>query len=242
MKYGLLGDIHGNLEALDAVLAALARRGVGAWICVGDIVGYGADPHLCIERVRALPNLLAVAGNHDWAVIGRIQLFQFNPTAHAALLWTRERLPAEDREFLARLPLVVETDRLTVVHGSLDEPALFEYIQTPAQALRTMRRLHTPVGFLGHSHVSGFFRFDGRRIDILSGDAERVDPAARLLVNIGSVGQPRDDDARASFGVYDDASGLVELFREPYDIAMAARKIQEAGLPPLLAERLGFGR
>lgn len=156
--------------------------------------------------------------------------------------WTRERLPAEDREFLARLPLVVETDRLTVVHGSLDEPALFEYIQTPAQALRTMRRLHTPVGFLGHSHVSGFFRFDGRRIDILSGDAERVDPAARLLVNIGSVGQPRDDDARASFGVYDDASGLVELFREPYDIAMAARKIQEAGLPPLLAERLGFGR
>jgi len=240
LRYGIFGDVHGNLDALEAVLAALEREEVDKFYCVGDIVGYGARPSECIARIRAL-DCPTVAGNHDHGVVEKTSIEYFNPDARGAVLWTREHLSEEEMSFLADLPLVVDTSEFTLAHGTLHSPELFDYIQTIYDAHLSFQQLRRPICFLGHSHVPITF-FDDNPISYFMEPEIQIGGAERLLVNVGSVGQPRDQDPRAAYVVYDTAKRMIWVRRVEYDIDAAAEKIKEAGLPIMNAERLVMGR
>ncbi|MGE0192396.1 MAG: metallophosphoesterase [Planctomycetota bacterium] len=240
MRYGIFADIHANEPALEAVLAALETEQVDRLFCLGDLVGYGADARACVERVRAL-DIPVIAGNHDWAVAARLGLEYFNPHARAAVIWTRGELDDEAIRWLASLePLEVVGD-LTLAHGTVHEPEMFEYMTTGYDAYRSFAAMTTDVGFVGHSHVPVAFFFDGTAVTY-SVDDDLTRGERRVIANPGSVGQPRDEDPRASYLVYDDAEGRLLQRRVEYDVEEAARRILDAGLPPILAERLHVGR
>lgn len=240
MIYGILGDIHANLEALEAVLEEMQKAGVRKYISVGDIVGYGANPAECIRRVREI-GASVVAGNHDYAVVGKLSLEYFNTYARQSALWTREALPVADREFLSSLNLLETFDNFTVVHSTLYAPELFEYIQTSYDAHLSFQNQRTALAFMGHSHIPvNFFK---RKSVVFNMDVEiRLEPGVKAMINVGSIGQPRDENPRAVCCVYDSDAGTVRITRVPYDIEKASRKIRQAGLPEILAERLKYGR
>lgn len=246
MRIGILGDIHSNLEALTAVIEKLREERVDHWVQVGDIVGYGADPIACIEAVRELGCTVCI-GNHDAAVVGFLQTDYFNAYARAAIEWTRRQLADRHVEYLRNLPLLVEHQEYTVVHGSLHMPDQFGYVLSPVEAVDSLRHQRTRVAFVGHSHVPAMYRQRKDRpeheLDVtydaeLEGTLEGFD---RTLLNVGSVGQPRDEDPRAAFGLYDSESGEVRIGRVAYDVETAQKKIRAAGLPPVLAQRLALG-
>lgn len=249
MRYGIISDIHGNLEALDAVLANLAD--VDAVLCLGDIVGYGPNPNECVERVRALTDLVCVAGNHDLAAIGRYDQDWFNAHARAAIKWTRDRLAQESRQFLEGLPLTARVSDLTLVHGALPEP--MDYVTGPVEALATFQALETPICLIGHTHVSEYYclNLSANRQESLArlehrsltgGGEINLDPKNRYLINCGGVGQPRDGNPLAAFGVYDSGARLLTVRRTPYPVEKVQEKMSDAGLPSLLIERLSYGR
>ncbi len=239
MQYGILGDIHANLQALEAVFGALDEAGVSRFLCLGDLVGYGADPAPCIDLVRARGAAL-VGGNHDWAVAGRLSLDYFNRPARAALQWTRRILPRDTLAWLGGLDLVRVAEGVTLAHGTVHEPQLFDYLTTPYDAYLSFRAMETDIGFVGHSHVPVTF-FDGHPVSYTV-DTEIPLAGRRALANVGSIGQPRDEDPRAAYGIYDSVSGVLRIHRVAYDIDGAAARIREAGLPEILAERLHLGR
>lgn len=239
MRYGILGDIHANLAALTAVLEALERAGAERYLCLGDIVGYGADAAACVRRVRELDPWI-VAGNHDWAVAGRLGLDFFNAPARAAILWTRRALQPDEIAWLGSLELAATCDGISLAHGTLNDPAAFDYLQTPYDAYLSFQQLTTRLAFVGHSHIPITF-FDGPAVTY-SVEAQVALAGRRAIANVGSVGQPRDEDPRASCGVLDTERDTLEVLRVPYDIEETARRIRAAGLPPLLAERLRLGR
>ncbi|HET6204046.1 MAG TPA: metallophosphoesterase family protein [Planctomycetota bacterium] len=243
MRYGILGDIHANSSALEAVLASIAREGVDRFVSVGDIAGYGADPVGCVERVIEL-GALTVAGNHDLAVIGRLPLEYFNPLAKEAILWTRSALSAQHGAFFGGLPLLAEEGPITVAHGSIARPEAFEYIQTAGDAQASLERLRTRVGFVGHSHVPVSFLYrDGAPLRVWYTFDQEVSLRgySRALVNVGSIGQPRDGDPRAAYAIYDDAADAVWIRRVPYDVDREDERIRRSGLPGALADRLRLG-
>ncbi len=241
MKYAVISDIHANLEALEAVLEDIKKEGAEKCVCVGDVVGYGADPHECIARVREICPV-CVAGNHDFATIEKTNIEFFNAYARQATLWTRQSITEEDRKYLEALPLVADVDDLfTLVHGTLYAPALFDYIQTTFDAYLSLQVLEKPLCFVGHSHVPISFFLD----DAVTYSTEpviRLKEGVKAIVNIGSVGQPRDDDPRAAYAVYDSDKGLIVIKRIEYDIEKAIKKVKDAGLPEILGERLRYGR
>lgn len=239
MRYGVLGDIHANLPALRAVLDALSDLEVDTYLCLGDVVGYGAEPEPCIDLIRGLDPVI-VGGNHDWGVSGRLSLTYFNAAARAAIEWTQQALPVVQIEWLASLELTHAARDVTLAHGTLHDPHLFDYLVTPYDAYLSFRHLTTPLAFVGHSHVPVTF-FEGNPITPTY-EAEVDVSGRRAIVNVGSVGQPRDGNADASFGVYDDVTGHVSVHRVPYDVRTAAARIEEAGLPSILADRLYLGR
>ena len=243
MLYCVFGDIHGNLESLEAVLADAEKQGAERYLCVGDMVGYGADPGPCLERVRALTTQV-VAGNHDCAVVGRADIEYFNHFAKEAVLWTQARLTAGQQAFLAGLPLMLQLNDVTVVHATVHEPQLFGYIESALVARRSFEALETPVGFVGHSHVPVTFFYEQEADEIwYSQDPEiPLGEFSKAIVNVGSVGQPRDDNPLASYALYDTDQHLVTVRRIPYDIETAKLKIIDAGLPEVLAARLALGR
>jgi diadenosine tetraphosphatase ApaH/serine/threonine PP2A family protein phosphatase len=241
LRYGILGDIHSNLSALDAVVDALTAARVERWLCLGDVVGYGAQPKECLDKIRAISPSL-IAGNHDWAVSGRLSLEFFNPAAAAAIQWTKKALPRADREWLGTLPLVLIEGEITLAHSTVHDPEVFDYLQTPYDAHLSFRAMTTSTAFVGHSHVPITF-FDGN--PILYSVEERIDldeRGSRTISNVGSVGQPRDEDPRAAYGVYDDETRILEVHRVAYDVEATVARIRDAGLPPLLGERLRLGR
>lgn len=241
MRYAIFSDIHGNLEAFEAVLKAMAQERPDGYFCVGDIVGYGADPAECIKKVQELKPTI-VAGNHDWAVVELTDVEYFNSFAKAAVLWTRENLSEEDLEYLKSLKLTYQDREITLVHGTLDYPEEFSYVLDGYAAAKTMALMRTQVCFIGHSHVAGIF-YDNKGIVNYAADSKmEIRPGNKYLVNVGSVGQPRDGDPRASYCVYDDTEGVVEIKRVPYDVAGAQRHIMKEGLPRVLASRLSEGR
>jgi len=241
MRYAIISDIHANLEALEAVLADMKKESVEKCVCVGDIVGYGANPHECIELIRKHCSV-CVAGNHDFATIEKTNIEFFNQYARQATLWTRQNITEDDRKYLESLPLVADVDdRFTLVHGTLYAPALFDYIQTTFDAYLSLQVLQKPICFVGHSHVPISFFLD----DAVTYSTEpviKLKEGVKTVINTGSVGQPRDDDPRAAYAVYDTEKNLVIIKRVEYDVEKAIKKIRDAGLPEILGERLRYGR
>lgn len=240
MRFAIFGDIHGNLEALETVLAAIKDLNVDEYICMGDIVGYGANPNECLKIIRQL-GCLTIAGNHDHAVIGCLDISYFNQYARQSTIWTREILSAENRAYLAELPFIEHTSEFTVVHGSLHAPEMFNYVQTVRDAEFNFRIMDKGLLFIGHSHQPlGFFDTDPMTYT-LDQDIP-LNPILKTIINVGSVGQPRDEDPRSSFCIYDSAENLATIHRLEYDIDTAASKILAAGLPEPLALRLALGK
>ena len=241
MRWGIFCDIHANLEALDAVLAALTRERIDRYLCLGDIVGYGANPRECIAEIKKI-DAPTIAGNHDWAAVGLFDIAYFNPAAKAAVLWTRQNLTYEDKEFLKSLDLVYQEDELTLVHGSLQNPGQFEYILDISSAARTFELLRTRVCSIGHSHAPVIFIKEGENYSFTFQTKVKLKTSQMYIVNAGSVGQPRDGDPQASFVVYDSESKEVQIKRVAYDVRKAQDKIMKAGLPRILADRLAMGK
>jgi diadenosine tetraphosphatase ApaH/serine/threonine PP2A family protein phosphatase len=243
MTYGLISDIHANLEALEAVLTEL--RGVDVFLCMGDIVGYGADPGPCLERVRALPRLICVAGNHDLAAVDKYDLHWFNPFARAAIQWTAQQLSSEQKSYLGDLPPIAHADGAVIVHGSL--PDEMDYITAPDEARLCFDAMPGDLAFIGHTHVTEYYRTRrGSRfpeqVALWSGGAIELKDGIRYIVNAGAVGQPRDGNPAASFGVWRVEARVIEIKRVAYDIEGAQAKMKAAGLPEYLIERLAIGR
>ncbi len=250
MIYGVFSDVHSNIEALSVVLDFFHEFGVDGYLCCGDLVGYGADPNACLDRIRALKGLSIVGGNHDLAAAGRLELDWFNRYARAAIVWTRARLAPDNRSFLEALTARLETAEFTLAHGTPRNPAE-EYLLSPAQFRENAPLVRAWPLFVGHSHMPLLFRTEpgGGRIESLFLENREQTlargPAGGLLpvaLNPGSVGQPRDQDPRASCAVYDSARRTFRVFRMPYDVAGAQAKIRAAGLPEYLALRLDYGQ
>lgn len=251
MRILLLSDIHANLEALDACLAAAPSHDM--IVNLGDIVGYGASPNEVTERSRELGKVF-VRGNHDKAATGLMDLEDFNPMASAAAIWTRDQLTAENLQWLRALPhgprSLPDRPDIQIVHGSpIDED---EYVVSLGDALAPLITLNTPLTFFGHTHLQGGFFANGSSADGFRpeyrtvGQAESVPlqlkETARYLINPGSVGQPRDGDWRAAFALYDTEARIVHFHRTPYNLKSAQDRIFDAKLPARLATRLAAGR
>jgi diadenosine tetraphosphatase ApaH/serine/threonine PP2A family protein phosphatase len=243
VRYALLGDIHGNTEALTVILNSIKEQQIDKIICLGDVVGYGAEPVQCLNMIRDL-NCDVIAGNHDWAAVGKLSIDMFNAYAKAAALWTREQLTPDQKEWLANLPLTITYEHCAVAHGTFHQPEAFNYIQTvfdAQQSFEALNKMGARLGFLGHSHVPvGFFDTDPITYTL---DPEMpVDADLAMIVNAGSVGQPRDENNKASFAVFDTTTAAVTINRLEYDIDAAANKIRAVGLPEILAARLYQGK
>ena len=243
MRYAVLGDIHSNLTALHAVMEAIRSHGVDQLLSVGDVVGYGAAPTECIELLRE-HDAAVVLGNHDAAVVGELDTVFFNQHARAAVEWTRGVITGDDMAWLTCLPLTWQDDFVTLAHGSYDHPELFDYVQTPTDADASLELLERPVCFIGHTHVPVcMLRLadDPLRTGYTLDTEIDLNDAIVALVNAGSVGQPRDDDPRTGYVLYDSDTRIVTFRRVEYDIETEVRRIREAGLPTVLAERLYLG-
>ena len=243
MRYAVLGDIHSNWDAFRAVLKDMEGQDIERRLCVGDVVGYGAEPRKCIRAVRE-NEFACVVGNHDQAAIGRLDVSYFNAHARDAVLWTRQRLSVDNVEFLGALELVAVSDEFTLAHGTVHSPGQFGYIETVFAAQVSFHAMTTKVAFLGHSHVPiAFLENEGQDSVTYTQSTEiELRHAPKAIINVGSVGQPRDDDPRACYAVYDSDTQAVELKRIEYDIERAQAKIRKAGLPDVLAARLALGR
>jgi diadenosine tetraphosphatase ApaH/serine/threonine PP2A family protein phosphatase len=240
MLHAVVSDIHGNLDALEAVLADLDRRRPASVACLGDFVGYGASPNECITRLR--PRLeAAVIGNHDLAAIGRLRLRNFNAEAAAAARWIDAQLSTESRLWLESLPYVAPWHGALLVHASPSRPEEWNYVLSPSDAEAEMEECAETLVLVGHSHYPGIFELTDGRARYSRDSAMRMRPGSRYLVNAGSVGQPRDGDPRACYLLYDDRERLLSHVRVDYDIEGAMRRIREAGLPDVLASRLEWG-
>ena len=240
LRFAILSDIHANLEAFEAVLEDAAEQKCSHYVCLGDVVGYNADPHECVQRLQAM-DCPVVKGNHDEQASLIESSRDFNELAESAIRWTRDHLTAEDKAWLRDLRLQRQVRDFTIVHATLDTPAQWGYVFNNLDAAASFTYQHTPVCFFGHTHVPmAFIRAEGvQRVKI---DQLRIETGKKYFINAGSIGQPRDADWRAAYCVYDVENNVVELRRVRYELAAAQNKIIKAGLPPLLAERLAVGR
>ncbi len=239
--YAILGDIHANWDALEAVLSDAERHNVGQFVCVGDVVGYNAEPVRCLEKIREL-GCLTVKGNHDhYCANPDISLSDFHPMAASVVSWTREQLSDEQQDFLRNLPYVERFAGVTMVHSTLDMPEKWGYVFDTLEADAHFSYQSTPACVYGHTHVPVLFE---RRETVVRAPFKQVKVALgkRYFINVGSVGQPRDLDPRAAYTLYDSKTRTFELQRVEYDIARAQACIREAGLPDRLAQRLALGK
>lgn len=240
MRYAVLSDVHGNLEALRAVLDDLDGR-ADAILCLGDVVGYGASPSACVEVLAARAERI-VAGNHEHAVADLLDIRWFNAYARAAAEWTRARLDADVRDWLGALPLRVEVEDATLVHASPARPEEWDYLIGAEEGWHAFAAFETRLCFVGHSHLPGWWSLGSSGPDHAQGMVHlRLEQGRRYIVNVGSVGQPRDRDPRAAYVVWDTQERSVSSRRVVYDVAGARRKIVESGLPRYLADRLRVG-
>lgn len=247
MRYLILSDIHANLEALTAVLEEAAKDGYDKVVCLGDLAGYGADPNAVIEWAcdSGVPT---IRGNHDRAALGQIDLEWFNPAAQQSTLWTQNTLTAANREYLSKLPAgPMDFDGFSMVHGSPQDED--EYLVTATEAANAAQFVSSRVTWFGHTHLQGGFQVIRKAVVAINrvpkdADRHEVDlfPDVTYLLNPGSVGQPRDQDWRAAWALFDDSKHLVTYRRCEYDIKAAKEKIVNAGLPEILAARLDLGR
>ncbi len=241
MRYGVVSDVHSNIEALGAVFASL--RDDDGLLCLGDIVGYGPNPNECVEQIRARATA-TVLGNHDVAAIDNFGLAYFNPAAREAMRWTQSVLSAENLAWLDSLGYEFRMPEFLLVHGA--PVNYFEYILDKAAAMRAFVGTDAPLIFIGHTHIAEYYALhaDGRieHEHLQHGGEIALEEGVRYLINVGSVGQPRDLNPRASFGVYDSAARTVRINRVEYPIGPVQEKIASARLPDALARRLLVGR
>ena len=241
MRFAVFGDIHSNLEALRAVLADAEAHACTHFVCLGDIVGYNANPHECVEIIRSL-DCPVVMGNHDeQAAVENIQE-NFNPLAEEAINWTRDHLTEDDKKWLRELELVRQVRDFTIVHATLETPHKWGYVFNQLDAAASFSYQHTNVCFYGHTHAPRCYVTDGTAIKGLPLGRLIIESNKKYFINVGSVGQPRDGDWHASYCIYTPSEHLVELRRIEYDINTAQDKIVDAGLPQRLADRLAMGK
>lgn len=240
MRYGVLGDVHGNLEALSGVLADAHEAGAERLLCVGDVIGYGANPKECIDLLRE-HDAAVVAGNHDWAAVDKVGIEYFNADARDSIEWTREQLSDLDLEYLNRMPLVNTLDDVTLVHSSPFSPEYFDYVQTLYDVRLAFDHLRTRICFVGHSHIPVMF-LNSEPVDYFLRAELDLPPDRRVIVNVGSVGQPRDLDPRACYVIWDADQGRVSVRRVEYDLHAASERMVAAGLPLTNAARIVLGR
>jgi predicted phosphodiesterase len=240
MKFAIFGDIHANLEALQSVLWDAHEQGCDSHVCLGDIVGYAANPSECLELIREL-NCPTVRGNHDDGAASTSRLDELNPLAQAALLWTREQLSEEQRQWLRDLKFVRQVRDFTIVHATLDSPNSWGYVTNRFDAMASFSYQFTQICFYGHTHVPRIFEKEDV-VRAARGTEVLLQRGVKYFINVGSVGQPRDGDWRASYAIYDSNEQSVRIRRVEYDIQTAQNKICAAGLPSLLADRLALGK
>jgi len=241
MQYGVISDIHSNLEAFEAALEEIDKRRIDKIICLGDIVGYGANPNECIDKVRQLTDIVVI-GNHDAGSIGQTDLNYFNWVAREACGWTGRVLTASNKAYLKNLDFIKKEKGALIVHASPSKPEAWRYVTSLGIAMREFSCFNESICFVGHSHVPITFVKRGAKYDVIEDTDLRLDRGVNYIINVGSIGQPRDLDPRASFGIYDSNEEQVEIIRLAYDIGTAQQKIRKAGLPEFLATRLALGR
>jgi predicted phosphodiesterase len=243
MRIGVVSDVHANLEALDAVLAHLQGQAPDLVVCLGDFVGYGPNPNECVERLRPMLHA-AVMGNHDQAALGDHPIDDFNLFAQAAIVWTQRVLTDGTRDYLAALPSREEVEGLLMVHGSPRRP-VDEYVLDTRTARASLVDQTFRIALVGHTHQPVIFEESNRRVSakgFLPEVPVTLHPSRRYIINVGSVGQPRDGDPRAAYGVIDVNDHTATLHRVAYAIEETQRKMEIAGLPVPLIERLAVGR
>ncbi|VGO20155.1 metallophosphoesterase family protein [Pontiella sulfatireligans] len=241
MKYAILGDIHANLEALKAVLEDAGEQGVTHYACTGDLVGYNADPKACLQLIKTL-KATAVQGNHDYYAARTESMELFTPLAQKSIRWTRKQLSPFDRKYLRHLPLIIDIENFTIVHSSLSNPHRWNYIFKRKAADANFRNQFNQVCFFGHTHVPLAFIKSASSIDKGFYDTVQVRPGMQYLVNVGSVGQPRDRNPKAAYVIYDLEEQSITIRRVEYDIETTQQKIRAANLPFRNALRLSDGR
>lgn len=242
MKYLVFSDVHGNLEALEAVLARGRIEVVDFHLCLGDIVGYGANPNECVDTIRELETCACIKGNHDAAVNDPRERAFFHEVALEGVQFAERNLSEENKRFIDNLPYSYSSDGLFIgIHASPFNPEEWEYVLDQGGAKRAFGSMTQRIAFIGHSHAPVIFSDDGRAERFLPGGAVRIRDNIRYIVNVGSVGQPRDGIPDACCVVFDDQAATIELLRVDYDRQKAAEKILKAGLPHVLAERILVG-
>lgn len=241
MRYAIFSDVHANLEAFKVVVKFLKRGKIDTIIFLGDIVGYGANPNQAIDLLKSL-NVTCIAGNHDWAAVNKFDTTYFNRFARDAIKWTSKQLSAEGRTFLNGLTLGFSKKGFECVHGDLYYPENFNYIRSINDAYRNFRLMKENILFVGHSHRQEIYVLCDDKVTYNRHAKFRIEDNCRYIINVGSVGQPRDGDNRACVCIYEDDTGTVVLHRLEYDIKKAADKILKAGLPPILSQKLYIGQ
>lgn len=239
--FAVLGDIHANIDALDVVLEDCRSQGVTDFLCTGDVVGYNARPHECLQRIREL-NCPVVMGNHDHYVSSRQNLADFNPHAAAVIEWTRKQLTVEEMLYLRNLPFTKTSMGITLVHSTMDNPESFGYVFDHLQAEAHFVHQVTPLCFHGHTHCPMIYEKQMGAVYRIDAQDFKLPIGKKYFINVGSVGQPRDGDPRAAYVIYDPKERMVRFRRLEYDVAAAQAKVLEAGLPSRLAERLALGQ
>ncbi|MCX7826605.1 MAG: metallophosphoesterase family protein [Verrucomicrobiae bacterium] len=247
MKLGILGDIHGNLEALQTVLADAKEEGINQFVSVGDLVGYGPNPKECLEVIRDELKCPCVKGNHDELASQDVSTMSFNPIAAEAITWTRNQLDEDHKKYLRGLPMRRLLGDYELVHATLDMPKSWGYVFDRLAAASSMNYQNTPVCFFGHTHVPMVFVKEGLtrespvRLERNWSSLE-LKPGWRYFINVGSIGQPRDGNPKCAYVIFDMEKQVVTIKRLDYDIAAVQYKIRQAGLPEKLATRLEHGK
>ncbi|MBN1780446.1 metallophosphoesterase family protein [bacterium] len=242
MRVGIFADVHANEEALDVVLSALRQETVDQIICLGDLVGYGPNPNECISKISETADIV-IAGNHDWGAIEKMPVEGFNPFARQAITWTQEVLNAESRKILNALPLIQDDGVIMAVHASPELPDHWHYVSSEDAVFRSLMAQTSPYCFIGHTHIPAIYsRAVNGDIMMQKGGSLTLDRGQLHLVNVGSVGQPRDSDPRAAYGILDIERSRFDLFRLPYNIKQVQEKMKDAGLSDFLIQRLTVGQ
>ncbi len=236
-KIAIFSDVHANLAALDAVLADASTQGVERYACLGDVVGYGPRPAECVTKIQDM-ECICIKGNHDEYISYDDELNNFNNLAREALIWTKSQLSSPQKEWLASLPYTRRLGRQMLVHASMENPSAWEYVRNSFDASIAIKYQTTQMCFSGHTHVPVVFEMIGGKVHVRHDEVVTIDPANKYLINVGSVGQPRDGDPLACYVVFDRLERTLTFRRVAYDVESVAQEILNAGLPEKLANRL----
>ncbi len=242
MRYAIISDIHSNFEALTAVLDHIQTQMVDSVICLGDVVGYGPNPNECVELIK-LNCSLTLMGNHDFACLDQSELDYFNDYARQALLWTIENLTPSSIQFISKLPLSEKLDDIFMVHASPDHPSAWNYIMSMDDAMINFNFFETNICVYGHTHLSIIFTEEENGGYSVSREAHiKIDKKNKYLINVGSVGQPRDYNSKAAYGIIDTVDQHFQLHRVAYDYRLTQEKMRQYRLSDFLIHRLENGR